>query len=333
MIIVHFNRKKRKHANYSIEGFYKNIRAALADLIKIETVECPFESNGFFRRMFNCIYAAFKQKDINHVTGDVNYLNLFFRKSNNIVTILDCGLLDRLNGFKKFIAKLFWFTIPILRAKYIVAISQATKNEILKYVKCNPDKIKVIYVSVSPIFHRVDKEFNKKKPVILHIGTAPNKNLSGHIKALAGLNCKLAIIGKLSDNYMKELKENNIEYENFVDITDQEVFEQYKSCDVVLFASTYEGFGMPIVEANIVGRPVITSNILSMPEVAGDAALIVDPYNIQEIRNAILKIINDDAYRNNLIQKGFMNAERFKLSEIAADYLNIYKMTYNNNGN
>jgi glycosyltransferase involved in cell wall biosynthesis len=97
---------------------------------------------------------------------------------------------------------------------------------------------------------------------------------------------------------------------------------------MVLFASTYEGFGMPIVEANTVGRPVITSNLLSMPEVAGDAALIVNPYNVDEIRNGIIKIIEDDEYRNQLINNGFRNAERFSLRNISEEYLKLYNKMF-----
>ena len=80
---------------------------------------------------------------------------MFFRKHKNIVTILDCGLLDRTKGLKHQIAKLFWYTIPIARAKYVVAISQATKDEILKYVKCDPDKIKANLRFYFAIFKRV----------------------------------------------------------------------------------------------------------------------------------------------------------------------------------
>lgn len=323
--IVHFHRKKRKDSNYSIEGYYENVRNALKDKLNISVVNCPYMSNGIIRRLLNCIYAAFKQKDVNHITGDVNYLNLLMNPDINILTLLDCGLLNDTKGFMNSIYKILWFSLPISRAKYVVAISEATKTEILKLVKCNPDKIKVIYVSISPMYHRVDKEFNKNKPVLLHIGTSPNKNLIGHINAIKGLNCKLVIIGVLSIEQISELKYNSIDYENFVNLTDEQVFEQYKRCDILLFASTYEGFGMPIIEANTVGRPVITSNILSMPEVASEAALIVDPYIIDDIRNGILKIINDDNYRNELIRKGYENIKRFKLKNVAEQYLKLYK--------
>lgn len=326
MKVIHFHRRRRPTGNYSIEGFYANVRNELKDKINIEYVELPFYSNGIFRRLFNCIYAAFKQGDVNHVTGDVNYLNIFFNKNKTIVTILDCGLLDSTNGLTHKIYKYFWFTLPVSKARYIVAISQATKNEILKFVGCDPEKIKVIHVSVSPIFHRVDKQFNKEKPVILQIGTAPNKNLNGLIEAIKGINCKLVIIGELNKNNLKQLNDHKIEYECFVNLTEEGLFDKYKICDMLFFASTYEGFGMPIVEANIVGRPVLTSNLYSMPEVAGDSALLVDPYNIEEIRNGIKKIIDDDAFRNELITKGFKNAKRFTLNKIALDYLKLYQL-------
>jgi glycosyltransferase involved in cell wall biosynthesis len=326
MNVVHFHRKRRPNANFSIEGFYANIRKELKNKIDIEYVEIPFLSNGIFRRLFNSIYAAFNQGDVNHITGDVNYLNLFFNKNKTIVTILDCGLLENKKGFAHKVYKYFWFTLPVEKAKYIVAISEATKTEILKYVDCKPDKIKVIHVSVSPLFQRVNKEFNKEKPSILQIGNAPNKNLMGLIEAVKGLSCKLFIIGELNENNLKKLKEYKIEYESFVNLTEEGLFEKYKTCDLLFFASTYEGFGMPIVEANIVGRPVITSNILSMPEVAGDSAFLVDPYNINEIRKGILKVINDDNYRNDLIENGFRNAERFALGNIASDYLKLYNL-------
>lgn len=328
MKVVHFHRRRRPIGNYSIEGFYSNVRNVLKDRIDIEYVELPFYSNGIFRRLFNCIYAVFKQGEVNHITGDANYLDIFLRKEKTIVTILDCGLLERTKGLSHNIYKYFWYTLPVKRAKFIVAISESTKKEILKFVDCDPNKIKVIHVSVTPLFHRVDKDFSKEKPIILHIGTTPNKNLSGLVEAIKDLSCKLLIIGEPDDLILTKMKEYKIEYEVYKNLTEEELFEKYKVCDILFFASTYEGFGMPIVEANAVGRPVITSNILSMPEVAGDAALLVNPFNHTEIRNGIIKIINDDTYRNKLVENGFWNAERFALSKKANEYLQLYKLVW-----
>ena len=84
---------------------------------------------------------------------------------------------------------------------------------------------------------------------------------------------------------------------------------------------------MPIVEANIVGRPVITSNLYSMPEVAGDSALLVDPYKTEEITNGINKIINDEAFRSELINRGYRNAERFTLKKMAEQYSLLYNQS------
>jgi glycosyltransferase involved in cell wall biosynthesis len=330
MQVIHFNRKPRLNANYSIEGFYNNIREELKNKISIKYVECPFESNGIFRRFYNMVYAAFKQEDVNHVTGDVNYLNFFFKKEKNILTILDCGLLEVKKGFLNKLYKYFWFTLPIQRAKYVVAISEATKKEIINYTNCDSNNIKVIYVAISPLFKRVDKPFNKSKPTILHVGTSPNKNLKRLIQAINGINCKLDIVGKLKAEEIRMLKQYKIDYTSSMDLNTEEVVQKYVNCDILAFVSTYEGFGMPIIEANTVGRAVITSNLLSMPEVAGEAACIVDSYNIDEIRKGILKIIDEDKYRDDLISSGYENAKRFSLEKIAVEHLQLYKLIYDN---
>ena len=100
---------------------------------------------------------------------------------------------------------------------------------------------------------------------------------------------------------------------------------QYQLADIIVLPSTYEGFGMPILEAQAVGRPVLTSNISSMPEVAGDAACLVNPYDVNEIRAGINKIISDDNYRESLIQKGFENIKRYNPERIATDYYELYQ--------
>ena len=100
--------------------------------------------------------------------------------------------------------------------------------------------------------------------------------------------------------------------------------ELYHQCNMLSFISTHEGFGMPIIEAQATGRPVVTSNLSSMPEVAGKGALLVNPYDINDIKLKILSIMKNDSLRDNLIELGFENVKRFKKEVIAEQYLNLY---------
>lgn len=136
------------------------------------------------------------------------------------------------------------------------------------------------------------------------------------------------IVGNLSDEQLEMLKKNNIDYNNESNVSNEQLLQRYIECDILAFISTFEGFGMPIVEANAVGRVVITSNVTSMPEVANDAACLVDPFNIDSINTGLRKIINDEDYRNTLIQNGRRNYLRFNADKIANMYYNIYENTY-----
>ena len=122
------------------------------------------------------------------------------------------------------------------------------------------------------------------------------------------------------------MKQNNIDFENITkSIPDEEVVELYKQCDIVSFVSTFEGFGMPIIEANAIGRVVVTSNTSSMPEVAANAAEFVNPLDINSIRIGFFNVINDDAKREQLIQNGFHNIKRFDSQKIANEYFDLYR--------
>ncbi len=169
------------------------------------------------------------------------------------------------------------------------------------------------------------KDFDESKPTVLHIGTKPNKNLARHVAALAGVPCKLVVIGPLSQDQRALLEASGIDYENFVGLAFDDVVRKYVESDFVLFASTYEGFGMPIVEAQSVGRPVITSTIWSMPEIAGSGAILVDPYDTQAIADAIRHLIADKQYRDELVARGRENAQRFDRAAISASYADLYR--------
>lgn len=327
--IAYFFRKQLDGAQ-SIERLFSDISSRLPSDISYSKFTCKYESSGFFKRVFNLIHSAFNQSDVNHVTGEVHFLTYFMRKNSLILTILDCYMMEKLSGVKKWIFWFFWLWLPEKKSKYITVISECTKRQLLNYLKCDPNKIKVIYCPLSPEFKKSPKKFNKS-PRILHVGTFENKNLSRVIRAVKDIDCKLIIIGHLNQEYINNLKNNNIFFENYTNLSREEVVKQYIASDILIFASTYEGFGLPIIEANAIGRAVVCSNIWSMPEVAGDAACLVDPYDVNSIKFGLIKVINDPAYRNRIIRNGYLNVKRFNLKVIAIQYADLYREVYNNN--
>ncbi len=324
MKVVFFHRKPKIN-NFSVEMAFQVIREAMPAEVECVVARSRFDSKGVFRRLYNIVEAVFRQGDVNHITGDVHFLSYLLRRDKTLLTILDCVFMYNARGIRRYILRLLWAVIPEKRVALISVISQSTKNEVLKVIHCHPDKVRVVPICISPAFTRCEKYFNADKPKILHIGTAKNKNLIRLVSALQGIPCRLEIVGILSSEQITALQDGNIEYVNSFNITETEMLEKYRECDLVAFVSTYEGFGMPILEANAVGRPVITGNMLSMPEVAGDAACIVDPYNVSEIRDGVMRIINDEAYRETLIHNGFSNVRRFDPHIIAEQYAQLYR--------
>ena len=271
------------------------------------------------------ISAVSRQGDVNHIAGDVHYLALLLRKKKTLLTLCDCGSLQRLEGIRRILVYFAWYWLPEKRSALISVISEHTKRELLRYVQCDPDKIRVVHCCVSPVFKPAPREFNAEKPTILQVGTYENKNVLRLAESLQGVKCRLQIVGRLSSHQIRTLRHYGVEYSNAENISEGQIVESYKNCDLLAFVSTYEGFGMPIIEANATGRPVVTSNIMSMPEVAGDAACLVNPFDTRSIREGILRVINDQPYRESLIKNGYANAERFNPKSIASQYTKLYE--------
>jgi glycosyltransferase involved in cell wall biosynthesis len=220
--------------------------------------------------------------------------------------------------------------MPVAKSAQITANSTATKTDIHEQTDCAKDKTSVVYICVGEHFQAQPKNFNAENPRILHIGTAPNKNLERLIPALKNIPCTLVIVGKINDATKQLLQENHIQAECIERrLTDQEILEQYQQCDILSLVSTLEGFGMPIVEANAVGRVVITSNTTSMPEIANDAAVLVNPFDVTNIREGFLKIIQKPALREDLIHNGLKNHLRFQPKQLAEQYAEIYQSLIN----
>ena len=321
--VVYFHRKPRV-CSYSLEFHFSDVRTKLKDRIDARLEVVPFYSAGIFKRIGILLFAWWKKGQINHVTGDISFLPLALRGSKVVLTIPDCGEHRNRSGLIGWLFKKLWIDWPVNCSTMVTTISEASKRDIIAISGCAPDKVRVIPVAVSENFVFAPKLFHPDSLRILQVGTSANKNLENVILALSGMDCTLAIIGELSQSQRQLLEKHKIRFENHVGLSTAAVAEQYRQADIVVFASHFEGFGMPIIESQSVGRPVIAGNNSSMPEVGGDGAHFVDSCSVDEIRSAIVRIIEDEAYRNRLVALGRENAKRFDPSRIAEAYYEIY---------
>jgi glycosyltransferase involved in cell wall biosynthesis len=323
MVVSYFHRKSRSRA-FSIEGVFAAVCAALPGEIQVRVWFCRFQK-GLAGRFYNMLEAAFRQGTINHIVGDVHYLALALRKRRTVLTIHDCVPLRSAKGLRRAVLTLFWYKLPVRRCAVVTVISEFTRGEVLQYIRSAPERVVVIHNPVPARFVPAPRPFNAARPILLQVGTGGNKNIPRVAEAISGLDCHLDIVGKVSEAQREVLNRYSISWSEAWDLTDEEMAGRYRGCDIVVFASTYEGFGMPIIEGNATGRPVVTSNIGPMPEVAGSAACLVDPLDSSSIRQGILRVINDPAYRDCLIAQGFENVKRFSPEAIAAQYTAVYR--------
>ncbi|MFK7932746.1 MAG: glycosyltransferase family 4 protein [Saprospiraceae bacterium] len=291
----------------------------------IQKIESSYYSNGIWTRIKAIFEIKKRAGEVNHITGDVHFLTFGLPKKRTILTIHDCGFMQHPSAVARFILKLLWLKLPEKNCEYITTVSEVTRQEVIKYTNCSPEKVVVIPTLIQPFFQRVDKPFNNLKPRILHIGLKPNKNFARHVQAIAGLACHFHIIGKLKKEHFSLLETYQIDYSYQHNISDAAMLQAYIDADIMLFASTFEGFGMPIVEAQTIGRVVVTSQLSSMPEIAGDGAIFVNPYEVQSIRSGILNAIEKQEYRQAIIKKGFKNVKRFSVETVAGQYENLYQ--------
>ncbi|HEV2804408.1 MAG TPA: glycosyltransferase family 1 protein [Chthoniobacterales bacterium] len=324
MKVTQYQRRPQK-GQMSIERVFAAVREKMPVDIVCRAFVSRFVSRGILRRAYNMIEARFHQADVNHITGDVHFLALLLEKRRTVLTILDSVSLERLQGLRREILRWLWYVLPIARSAAVTAISESSKNELLRHVRCDPSKIRVIPVCIPGDFGAEPKEFNAVRPRILQVGAAANKNVRRVAEALAGIPCEWVIVGAVDPDDEKRFRELGLNYRALGILDAAGVHDAYRSCDLLVFASTYEGFGLPIVEANAVGRPVVTSNILSMPEVAGDAACLVDPFDAASIRAGVLRVLNEPEYRAGLVANGFRNAGRFSAENVARQYAAIYR--------
>ncbi len=326
-------RKTRPSGNFSIEISFDRMKAVFPLIApsgwEILHFISSFFSNGFLSRL-RAVWEAKKQfADVYHVTGDVHYLVLGLPGGRCLLTIHDCGFVHDARGIKRAVLKFFWLTWPVRRSRLITAVSEATKLDIIRLVNCPQEKVRVVPTLIAGHFKRVRRHFERDRPVVLFVGLAPNKNFERQVTALTGLSVQLRVIGKPRAEHLQVVNKTGIDCQFSYNLNESEMQSAYAACDMLLFASTLEGFGMPILEAQTVGRPVVTSNISSMPEVAGEGACLVNPYDINSIREGVLRVLHDAEYRENLISKGFENVKRFQPETVARQYAALYEEILN----
>ncbi len=197
----------------------------------------------------------------------------------------------------------------------MIAVSQATKKDLVEVSNIPEEKIRVIYEGPSADFTIQPKAkieaFRKK----YHL---PQKFV-------------LAIGGVGERRNLKRIKEATLDYGLVIAgqtvpwLSLEELELLYQSASVLVYASLYEGFGIPILDAYLCGLPVITSNVSSMPEVGGDACLYVDPLNTDDIAKMIEIVMEDKSTRQGLIKKGFAQAKKFSWQKAALETAEIYR--------
>lgn len=320
--VIYFSRNKK--AGFSIQKVFNTIIENSNNTDNIIHDVPFFRAN--FKSLYNNLKFVYQKRDknrIHHITGDIHYCILALIGFKSVLTIHDLVLLKTTeNKFKKIIYFLFWYYFPVKLATKVVCISKKTREEVQSYI--NRKDIEVITNPVGTAFKQDFKEFNTEQPTILHIGTGWNKNLTKVIEALEGIKCHLRIIGKIKREDLELLKALKINFSNVFNINDVEIINEYKKSDIVSFPSLFEGFGMPIIEGQAIGRVVLTSNISPMKEIGKTSAKLVDPTNVFSIKDGFLELILDEEYRTFLVNKGFENIKKHKVEKVVEQYKNLY---------
>jgi len=232
------------------------------------------------------------------------------------------------------------------KASRIIADSESTRRDIAGFFGVNRDKIKVIYLAGgfgsrmggnSGDDGRVLRKYAIRKPYFLYLGAKrPHKNLIGLIKAFAIFKryydtwgIQLVVAGAEYSKYRAYLEQaekmgltENIHFTGFV--SEEHLMAVYRQAELFMLVSFCEGFGIPILEAMACGTPVITSKISSMPEVAGDAALLTDPHDPEDMACKMAAIMKSGKLRDDLVKKGFERVREFSWKKTAKETLRLY---------
>lgn len=327
--------RRRYPSAFSIERLFDQLAGVLADKgVPVQRIELPEYNNTLPAVIRNTKWVKQrlepegpKQGEIHHVTGDVTSV-IFALKRPTVITFHDCNPLLRYPKYhpRHLFYRWIIYELPGRLADVVTVISEKTKSELARLTSLPAAKLEVIPNFVDPAFSFQPSAFNATYPMILQVGTTPNKNIARLAAALADIPCRLEIVGEPEPTDRQALEDHAIDYHYAKGVSDEGVRELYRSCDLLAFASTYEGFGLPILEAQVTGRPVVTSDLSPHREVAGPGgAILVDPFDVSSIRAGILSVIQNSEIREQLVAKGHANAGKYQIEAVAQQYLDVYK--------
>lgn len=263
-----------------------------------------------------------------------------FSRIPTIVSVMDLSYLHYPQTFKKndLYQLTKWTEYSVKKAKKVITISNSSKNDIIKYYKVRPEKVKVVHLGLKNLSMNAPsekdlKEFGVNQKFILFVGTLqPRKNISRLIEAFSRLpkeissDHQLVIIGKkgwLYEDILSAPEKYNVKDKVvFLDyISDEDLPNFYRKAEVFVLPSLYEGFGLPVLEAMRYGCPVITSNVSSLPEAGGDAAQYFEPEDVDDIKKSIEKVLTDSALREKMIERGREHYKKFTWEKAAKEVL------------
>lgn len=280
--------------------------------------------------------------DLFHAT---DHLLPYFRRIKSVFTLHDLIFLFHPETHKSLNRWFLTLMMPrfLRAADAVIAVSECTKRDAIRFYRIPEEKITVIYEGVNPRFRPASPEtiaavrarYGLPERFILYVGTIePRKNLTTLLEAfhhlLATYDLRLVIVGKkgwLYERFFRRLRElgleNRVLFTGYV--PDEDLPAIYSAADLFVFPSLYEGFGLPVLEAMACGTPVICSNTSSLPEVAGDAALLVDPTDARALTGAMEQVLTNERLWATLRAKGMERARGFTWEKAAYRTWEVYQ--------
>ncbi len=233
----------------------------------------------------------------------------------------------------------------------VITVSNYSKQDIIKYFNLPEDKIRVTYLAADSRFRLIDKEkaweflrreYSYSNDFILYLGGfSPRKNVDGLLESYKRIYKELpgyydlVLLGASKDNHYELKKKvedmglrDRVVFAGYVPYEHLPYF--YNCSSLFVYPSLYEGFGLPPLEAMTCGTPTITTNVTSIPEVVGDGALLVDPYNTEELTDKIYKTISDADFRQELSAKALRRAYNFSWKKTVIETIKVYEEVYTN---